>query len=662
VRSGDRFVSGETVEAGSSTAGAPALRWVRGIPRSGRVTVERGGKTVPLEVRPAAPPWPVRIAWSVLGLINAGLVLLALALFWQRPRDGRAVLLGLVLLAAPVFAFPREVAGRLLVLALAAHFFAVFPAGPTPPESRRFWRRFRAALRIYGPLVFFGIVAGGMRDQGNGGGAAALTDLLAIGYAGYGLLKVLSRRRRDDIDPRLVRTLTLAAGAILAAVLLGLSRKPWLIGGEFVPANLLPAILFAGAVSHLVFRLRALEVRVMARRTLQYLLARWTLGTLFAIPMFLLIWNIAQLSATNGRVGPPQVLPYLLWMFIAALLVGKRQQVLQNLDRRFFRDIDATRQALIRLAHDLGDQTEAQAVIQTLERGVWQALHPCPARFAGPDGVPDKDTVLSVPVHRGDDVLGYLHLGSKESEQPYTTEERELLEAACVQAAVALENARLSGALLARQRVELAARTSGVLAGAEEERRRLAADLHDQVLPELRQIAGQVDRLKRGANGLAPEMERLEQDVRGTMDSVREVMEALRPSALDMLGLSAALESYFRSGALRCDPPVAVSVRRRGEEPHLAPDRSLTLYRICQEAINNALKHSGAGRAGLEMANEEGRLLIRIWDDGRGFDPDAAGAGHGLANIRYRADLIGAAVRWSARDEGGTEVLVQLPP
>jgi signal transduction histidine kinase len=144
-------------------------------------------------------------------------------------------------------------------------------------------------------------------------------------------------------------------------------------------------------------------------------------------------------------------------------------------------------------------------------------------------------------------------------------------------------------------------------------------------------------------------------------------MEALRPSALDMLGLPDALESYFRKGAARCRPPLTVSVRRAGEEPELTPERSLALYRICQEAINNVLKHSGAARAGLEVRCADGRLLLAVWDDGRGLNgagtaaSSTPGGGHGLGNIRYRAELIGASVCWLHPPEGGTRFEVELP-
>jgi signal transduction histidine kinase len=656
VRTGDRFLSGDTVEEGRAPGeDSPTLRWTRGIPRSGHVEVTRGGERLWLEVRPRPPAGPVRLGWALIGLLNVGLAALALALFWQRPRDGAAVLLGLVLIAAPVFAFPRE--PQLLPLTLAAHFFTVFP--PSGDFGRR--RRFLRAAAIYLPFLLFSFVGVTLWGQGKIPLATAVFNTLAIGYAGYGLGRVLLRWREPHADRRVVGTLTVAAGAIMAAVLAGVSLGPWIIADQFVPANLLPALLFSGAVAHLVFRLRALEVRITARRTLQYLLARWTLGTLFLIPGFLLVWRFGQLSALGRAIQPREILPYLVWMFVAAVLLGKRQEVLRNLDRRFFRDVEAARQALIRLAHELGRQSAADAVLGVLERGVRQALHPVSLAYALADAPADPHVALTVPVQRGDHLLGYLHLGPKESGDAYTPEERELLEAAAVQAAVSLENARLSAALLARQREELAVRTAGVLAGAEEERRRLAADLHDGILPELRQMAAEAERLQGSANGLAPDLKRLEQDLRSTMDGVREVMEALRPSTLDMLGLGDALESYLRKGAARCQPPPAVTVRRTGAEPALTPEQSLGLYRICQEAINNLLKHSGARRAGLEVHAAPDVLTLALWDDGCGLDSGGPGGGYGLGNIRYRADLIGAEVAWQQPEDGGTRVEVRLP-
>lgn len=650
VRLNDRFVSGENIERGDFGG---ELVWKENQPRSGQVTVLRDGRRLTMVARPQPPVFWVGVAWLVLKLLNVGLVGLALALFWQRPRDGRAVLLGLVLLSAPVFALPPVF--RLWALTLATHFFSVFPAA-------RPGRRWPRVLGIYGSFVLAVLVGGGMAKDGHTDSATVLYHLTAIGFGGYSLLRVLGRwKGAAEAERPVIRTLTAAAGAILTAVLCGLLQPPWQLTSVSPLTTLLPAALFSAAVAHLVFRLRALEIQVIARRTFQYLLARWTLGTLFLIPGFFLVFSLGQASGSKSSPKPGDWLVVLLWMGLVAILSRKRNDVLRNLDRRFFRDIEAARQRLIRLAQELGSQPTADAVFHTFETGVREALNPAFIRFA-PESEPlESGTSLCVPIRRGQALHGYAQLGAKPSGTEYTAEERDLLEAAGIQAAMALENARLSAALLEQQRAELAVRTAGVLAGAEEERRRLAADLHDQVLPELRQIAGEFERLKAHANGLEPDLARLEGEVRGTMDSVREVMEALRPSALDVLGLPDALESYFRKGAARCRPPLTVTVRRTGEEPMLTPEQSLGLYRICQEAINNVLKHSGAGRAGLEIRSDPARLTLVVWDDGTGVNLETAnGQGHGLANIGYRADLIGATVQWLPGEDGGTRVEVSL--
>lgn len=658
VMSGDRFVSGETIHVTDPSDGPLALRWRRGIPQSGSVTVRRGETRLALPVKPEPLAWPGQVAWWITGLFNVALASMALALFWQRPRDGRAVLLGLVLAVAPVFSLPRE--PRLLPLALAAHFFAIFPA-PVVPESRR--RRWWTAVRVYAPFAVLGFLGAAIGEGGDSRGAAAVFDLTAIGYALYCLLRVLRRWKGSTESERpVIRTLTTAAGAMLAAVLAAVSQRMWVVWDQFVPANLIPAAIFSAAMTHLVFRLRALEVRLVARRTLQYLLTRWMLGSLFLLPGFVLVWRFGQLSVSGGEGNPNEVLGYLIWMFLVGWLLGKRHEVLRNLDRRFFRDVEATREALIQLAQDLGGLPDAGSVLATLETGIRGALHPASFRFGLADGVPEEGEALSAALRHGRKTFGFLHLGPKVNGETYSTEERRLLEAAAAQAAAAVENARLNGELLARQREELAVRSAGVLAGAEEERRRLAADLHDQVLPELRQIVVDVERLETHANGLAPDLRRLAGEVRGAMDSVREVMEALRPSALDMLGLGDALESYFRKAAARCHPPLAVSVRRSGDEPDLTPEQSLALYRVCQEAINNVLKHSQASRAGLEIGYGNDGLLLAVWDDGRGLAESAGlGEGHGLRNMRYRSELIGAQVEWLPREHGGTRVEIRLP-
>lgn len=659
IRSGDRFQRGQYVVLGGTPGDeVRPLRWRREFPRTGEVRVLRGDSPVEVIVNPAPPRPLLRLVWLLVALLNMGLVALALALFWQRPREAPAVLLGMVLLAAPVFSYPGE--PRVAALVFAAHFFTIFPTAA--PQSR-LRRGALLALALYVPALLGGLVGSALSEAGRAREAGTILSGMAVSLAAYSLARVLARWRcAPEAQREVYRALALAAGAILAAVLVGISERFWLVRNQLIPANLPAAVLFSVAVTRMVFRLRVLEVRLVARRTLQYLLARWTLGTLFLIPGFVLVWRFGQLSVTGSQAPGGEVLLYLAWMLVAAVLLGHRRTVLRRLDRRFFRDLEAAQLALAQLARELAGLPTEAAVTAALVRGAAAALNPERAAWGPSAGAPPFAAELSVPLRRGEALYGWLHMGPKQNGDRYSDEERQLLEAAAAQAAVEIANLRLNAALLEQQRAEFTARSAGLVAGAEEERRRLAADLHDQVLPELRHVAGEAARLRERSDGLAPELARLEGEVRATMHSVREVMEALRPSALDILGLGDALEALVRAAAARHGPPLGISVRRTGPEPALPGDASLGLYRIIQEGVNNVVLHSGATRAGLEMECAPHELRLLLWDDGRGFDPSAApGAGRGLANIRYRADLIGAAVEWLPREGGGTCLTVRLP-
>lgn len=653
---GDRWITGETVQQEPPSAGDPrALRWRGNIPRRGSFQVRRGGQILTLEVSPAPPRRLVRLAWGLLALANLFLVGLAIALFWQRPRDGRAVLLGLVLLLAPVFAFPGE--PRLLTVVLCTHFLAVMTDGGELSRRARFYR----AIRLYLPFVLLGLFGSAIWEGGNPALGGAVFDLTAGGYAAFGLALVLNAMRRTtDSNRPLLRTLAVAAGAVLAALLLGAFHRLWMISDQFVPANLAPGLIFAGATGHLVLRLRAFEVRVLALRTLQYLLTRWVLGGLFLVPASLLVFHLGQLSVLQRKPAPQTVLVYVAWMFLAALLLLKRADVLRGIERRFFRDERQGRETLAGLAADLAELSLDEQIFARIETGVAQALSPESIRLRRPEEPRTGFVELSLPVRHGDRLLARIDLGPRMNGLGYDSEEVRLLRAVAAAAATALENARLSRELLSRQRADLELRSAGLLAGAEEERRRLAADLHDQVLPELRQILVEVERIEDGANGAGPQLRRVAGELRGAMDGVREVMEALRPSALDLLGLTNAIESYLRRTAARADPPITVVVRRSGPEPAPPPEAALVLYRICQEAINNLVRHSNARRAGFEVTAQEEVELV-VWDDGSGWDL-APGGGRGLDNMRYRADLIGARVEWARGEKGGTRVTVRWRP
>jgi signal transduction histidine kinase len=187
----------------------------------------------------------------------------------------------------------------------------------------------------------------------------------------------------------------------------------------------------------------------------------------------------------------------------------------------------------------------------------------------------------------------------------------------------------------------------------ENERRRIARDLHDQTLADLR---GLLIALPASVAGAAA----VRDDVEAISSEVRRICEDLSPSVLENVSLTAALEWALDETVRRRpkDEPLRGSFACSddlADRLSLEPVAEIQIYRIVQEALANAARHSGARELRLTVDLSPDRtLVITLDDDGRGFDAESAHQGRGLSNIRSRASLIGAQVEWRRRDEGGT--------
>jgi signal transduction histidine kinase len=191
-----------------------------------------------------------------------------------------------------------------------------------------------------------------------------------------------------------------------------------------------------------------------------------------------------------------------------------------------------------------------------------------------------------------------------------------------------------------------------LLEGAEEERRRIAMDIHDQTLSDLSSVLRGVQALK--AEGqVGEEVARLQEDLQRAMTNLREVMDNLHPQTLDILGLGAAIESHLeRHLAKDSLPEYHLYISPEVEVIDLSRVVRLTLYRIAIEAIHNVIKHSRASRYEVNMARRGNELVLSVEDNGTGFNPApaAGGGGRGLNNIRERAHAI--ARRRTVKNDG----------
>ena len=204
----------------------------------------------------------------------------------------------------------------------------------------------------------------------------------------------------------------------------------------------------------------------------------------------------------------------------------------------------------------------------------------------------------------------------------------------------------------------------------EGERKLLAADLHDQTLSDLRELARLARRLlekpeeamtQEVRNGLA----KLNFGIESAMDEVRRAMENLSPSALDTLGLVPAIESCLARASQTAERPFLTrfACPLRIDDIELSETEQLLIYRIVQEALNNISKHAGARFVEIVIMREGDSILFRVSDDGRGMSESSdLRRARGIENMRYRARLIGAELTWlKASGRRGTVVEVRVP-
>ncbi len=424
-------------------------------------------------------------------------------------------------------------------------------------------------------------------------------------------------------------------------------------------------------------------------------------GALGAI--FVLLWAVFELlGEADSVVDPIQAWPELwqivaLWWTLIAVTTWLVQHFAQRLERAVLlsraqtetltRTLDAlagqpeletflrqivlalaqqlgARQAALFLLHEGGDLQRRFTYVdgRLLEEGQDQAtVGPSAAGQAGiwrelaAQRAPllmaeDEDALFVVPLLQGDHLAGYFALQGL-AERAIQRTEIELAQALAQQATLAMYMARLA----AQQE------QSAVLA----ERNRLAREIHDTLAQGftgiLIQLEAAEDLLETGGEPqqAAARLARARSLARESLQEARRSVQALRPAALQEQDLAAALYDLAQrqTAGTALQARVAVTGKRRpAPEPVAA-----ALLRIAQEAVTNALKHSGATHIDLALHYGPDALTLTVVDDGRGFDLEGGSAGFGLQGMRERAALIGAHLQIQAQPGAGVRLLCRAP-
>jgi two-component system sensor histidine kinase UhpB len=206
---------------------------------------------------------------------------------------------------------------------------------------------------------------------------------------------------------------------------------------------------------------------------------------------------------------------------------------------------------------------------------------------------------------------------------------------------------------------EVAARA---LNAQEEERRRIAQELHDGIAQTLTALRVRL-RVARSAEGdeRAEALERIGADIGAATEEIRRIAQGLRPPALDMLGLSPAIESYARTVAEASG--LAIQTDIAATDGALSPAAELALYRIVQEALSNAARHSGASAARVDLEVTRDAVQAVVSDDGCGFSvqDEMSRGGLGLFGMQERGAYLGGVVEIESTPGRGTRVRVTIP-
>ena len=630
---------------------------------------------------------------ALLTLLSPLWIAVGLVIFWRRSDDWMALFVALVLvLAGTTFSptsyvllivlGPTSIPGILITYVQAlgwssmALFFALFPNGRFVPGWTRWVILAHLACQLplgepsnwpfsvvrWPPLLFASVILG-----------LFLPLVFAQLYRYRSVSTALERQQTKWI----VFGMTLGALADLAnllpAFVVPSLRQPGpahVLYSVFSEATLVLFLLVPLAIGFAVLRYRLWDIDVLINRTLVYgLLTACVIG-LYVLVVALLGTLLSQLSNL--------LISLLATGLVAVLFHPLRERLQQAVNRLMFGERDEPYRILLRLGSRLEATLTSAEVLPTIVETVAQALKlpyaaitwgqgaaECSPVIAASYGrASEHQALLRVPLVYRQEQVGELWLAPRGSSEGLTPADQRILHDLASQVGVAVHAVRLT-AKLQRLTSDLQRSRERLVSAREEERRRLRRDLHDGLGPRL---AGLTLKLETARNRLAhdPLADTLLSDLiartQEAVADIRHLAYALRPPALDELGLLPALQEQVLQYSDQGHDVVHIALEAPENLPPLPAAVEVAIFRIAQEALTNVVRHSHASRCVVRLAlHEQERLLeLEIEDNGRGLAP-VRSAGVGLASMRERAEELGGTCEMKQGTTGGTCVQVQLP-
>lgn len=542
--------------------------------------------------------------------------------------------------------------------ALVVHYYLTFPVVLGSSSQRR-W----TMAIVYGLML----VALAYRLSSTQAGLQisffynTLELIVAVGLAAY-----VYRSRASSDDRRRLRIIVFGNIASLAPLfilyllptILGIPRVPDWVVGPFIIIT--PLCYLVAIARHHLFGIDRL-----LNRTLVYA-ALWLGILLIYLGPFLLI----------VRFAPGDWLAQMLVSAGLTLLVGmafeRTKNTLQRVVDRIFYGGWYDYPAVIESAtRALAGCTERGQLAEVLTREVPGLMQLQSAELHFDEDVPPAAARFNLSFQGK--TRAHWTLSPHCDRDELTDSDRRILETLACQAEIALGNVLLIETLrtqlneIRASREALSQAQHRLLRSREEERARLARDLHDGPLQALIGLNLQLGLLQpKVADSTA--LQEMRAEVRTLLTDLRGVCSELRPPMLDMLGLAAALRSLAEDWSTQSGVAVHLDLPDLSALPPLPGDTAVNLYRVAQEALANAARHAGASRVNICLAGREDGIRLIVEDDGRGFNPpgeigELTSSGHfGLVGLRERVNLIGGKLNLDSVPGRGTRIQVEWRP
>jgi two-component system, NarL family, sensor kinase len=473
-------------------------------------------------------------------------------------------------------------------------------------------------------------------------GAVALTMLGTLGV----LLSLWSRWRQARDETRQQMACLIPAAVVL---LLGLMVEPFRFDGAAIVA----AVAVPAGMTVAVLRHRLYHLDTVLNRTIV-----WLVMTLLVVVGFIVTVALVR-NVVVAFTGSSSYESLVATGLIAVTFEPVRRWVQRGVDRLLYGERDDPYRVLARLGDLLGRTPEPDAVLPLLTGTIANLLQ-VPYVGVEVDGTDGPvmlaeygrltTTLVGFDMVAHGELVGRLLAATRSPGSRFTPRENRLLTDLALQAAVAVETARLVRDLQSSRERLVVAR--------EEERRRLRRDLHDGLGPTFAGMSMQLHTARKVVAGQRPAAEildRLATDLRRCVSEVRRLVDQLRPASLDK-GLEAAL----RAECHRFDSPtLSVRFHVDGSLDDLPAATEVVAYRIVSEALTNVTRHARASDCRVAVSRSEW-LSIEVVDDGIGLGTGPR-TGVGLHSLRERADELGGECVVGDAETGGTAVRVRLP-